>query len=65
MKPASRSEVKTVDVDVHEEYVKKHVPTDVSHMNKDVKGIPDYWATAMRNNKILMQNFREMDQPTL
>lgn len=44
--------------------MKSHTPTDVSHL-KGVAGIPDFWATAIRNNQMMMQTIREKDADTL
>jgi hypothetical protein len=43
-----------------EEEAKEHKPTDVSHL-KDVQGVPDFWATAIKNNQMMMQYMREKD----
>jgi nucleosome assembly protein 1-like 1 len=47
-----------------EEEAKSHVPTDVTHL-KGVAGIPDFWATAIKNNQMMMQTIREKDAETL
>ncbi len=47
-----------------EEEAKTHVPTDVTHL-KGVAGIPDFWATAIKNNQMMMQTIREKDADTL
>ena len=44
-----------------EEEAKEHTPTDVSHL-KDVAGVPDFWATAIKNNQMIMHNIREKDK---
>jgi nucleosome assembly protein 1-like 1 len=46
------------------EEAKEHKPTDVSHL-KGVQGIPDFWSTAIKNNQMMMQYFREKDQDTI
>ena len=47
-----------------EEEAKTHTPTDVTHL-KGVAGIPDFWATAIKNNQMMMQTIREKDADTL
>lgn len=47
-----------------EEETKSHVPTDVNHL-KNVVGVPDFWATAIKNNQMMMQTIREKDADTL
>ena len=47
-----------------EEEAKNHVPTDVNHL-KNVVGVPDFWATAIKNNQMMMQTIREKDADTL
>lgn len=37
------------DKENDEEEAKEHTPTDVAHL-KDVQGVPDFWATAIKNN---------------
>lgn len=41
-----------------------HKPTDTTHL-KEVVGVPDFWSTAVKNNTMMMQYFREKDQETL
>lgn len=42
----------------------EHKPTDTAHL-ADVKGIPDFWSTAVTNNTMMMQYFREKDRDVL
>lgn len=47
-----------------DEEAKAHVPTDVNHL-KGVTGVPDFWATAIKNNQMMMQTIRDKDADTL
>lgn len=56
--------VETFADDDEEDKEKEHTPTDVSNL-KDKTGIPTYWSTAVTNNQMLMQNWREKDREIL
>lgn len=56
--------VDTFADDSDNEEEKEHIPTDVSYL-KDKAGIPGFWTTAVKNNQMLMQNWREKDREIL
>ena len=44
--------IKNPDDDKKDDDEKEHVPTDVSHL-VDAKGVPDFWAVAVKNNMLI------------
>lgn len=56
--------VETFADDDEDDKEKEHTPTDVSDL-KGKTGIPNFWSTAVTNNQMLMQNWREKDREIL
>ena len=47
-----------------EEAEEEKQPTDVSYL-KGKKGIPDFWLRALKNNRLIMDQVKEKDQPII